>query len=96
MMEHNRILFVVYTPFFGYLPKRMAEIESRAKLDKVHQVIITPQTYQETLTGLRADTVHLIKLHPDTSMDDELSFEYFKHLDQIQYLVEAIKIHNNI
>ena len=74
----------------------MAEIESRAKLDKVHQVIITPQTYQETLRGLRADTVHLIKIHPDNTVDEQLTYEFFHHLDEIQHLVENIKTHNNI
>ena len=96
IMEPNRILFVIYIPYFGYLPKRMAELESRAKLDKVDQVTITPYTYQEILHGLRADSVHLIQLHPDNSVDEKNTHDYFNSLEELQHLVESIKTHNNI
>lgn len=80
----------------NYLPKRMAELTSHTKPDGVDQLIITPYTYDTHLRGLRADTVHLIKLHPDNSVDEQVSFDYFDKLKEIQHLVEDIKAHNNI
>lgn len=74
----------------------MAELEQRAKLDGVQQVVVTPHTYNSDLRGLRADTVHLIKLHPDTSVDFQTHVTYFEHIKHLEELVENIKTHNNI
>lgn len=94
-MNDYTILFVIYTPFEGFLPKRMAELESRAKLDKVSQVVVTPENYITVLNGLQSDTVHLIELHPDTSVDFGTSVKYFDRLVHLKELIEKIKIHNN-
>lgn len=93
-MNDYTILFVIYTPFEGFLPKRMAELESRAKLDKVSQVVVTPHNYDTVLQGLQADTVHLIKLHPDNSVDIKTYVEYFERINHLEELIEKIKAHN--
>ena len=72
----------------------MAELESRAKLDNVSQVVITPDTYNQVLHGLRADTVHLIELHPDTSVEFKTHVAYYENMSHVKQLIENIKVHN--
>lgn len=74
----------------------MAELESRAKLDGVNQVVVTPEDYNTVLNGLVYDTVHLIKLHPDTSVDFNTHVRYFEKMKHLEELVDNVKTHNNI
>lgn len=90
----KRILFVVYTPFEGYLPKRMAELKQRVVLEGVEQIIVTPDDYTEKLKGQVADTVHLVHFQPDTTFNLEESTKFFTHLPKIVELIESIKYHN--
>lgn len=88
----NRILFVIYTPHIGYLPKRMAELERKHSLDGVAQLVVTPEDYQTKLAGQQADTVHLIELNP--SHDTENAYKFWSRLPHLRNLVETIKSHN--
>jgi hypothetical protein len=89
----SRILFVVYTPYIGFLPKRMKELE-RKNLDGVRQVVVTPSTYTESLSGLRADTVHLIELTPDNTIDRDLENQWFGNVTKVREMIDLIKTHN--
>lgn len=96
-MEKNRILFIIYTPYIGYLPKRMEQLEKTNKLDGVRQVVVTPTTYVTALDGLRADTVHLIKLYPsltDEKIDYSSMNKYYAEERRLSEIVERIKSHN--
>jgi hypothetical protein len=88
----NRILFVIYTPYIGYLPKRMAELERKHKLDSVAQIVVTPDDFQEKLAGQQADTVHLIGLHPE--YDTQNGYKWWSILPVLKETVEKIKTHN--
>lgn len=93
-MTENRILFVIYTPFLDYLPKRMTELKRMNTLNGVAQVITTPSTFESDLAGLAYDTIHLIKLYPDSSIDKELYNLYFVNEPKIEKFVDGIKTHN--
>jgi hypothetical protein len=88
----NRILFIIYTPFIGFLPKRMAELEKKNSLDGVAQVVVTPDDYTDKLIDVEADTVHLIELHPES--DTENAFKFWARRDDLLKRVEGIKSHN--
>lgn len=93
-MEPLKILFVVYTPFEGFLPKRMAELTSKHKLDKTNLVVVTPDNHTAGLAGLVSDTVHLIRLHPDTDVAFTVQERYYRELKTVQAEIEKIKSHN--
>ena len=93
-MKETEILFVVYTPYEGFLPKREAELKSRANLDKVDQVFVTPVNYTEVLADRISDTVHLIKLYPDSDVSFEVSQLYFLNEKLLEKFIETIKRHN--
>jgi hypothetical protein len=93
-MSDYTILFIIYTPYEGYLPKRMAELESKAKLDNVSQIVVTPRNYEEKLAGLKANTVHLIELTPDNETPATEALEWLIQMPHLLKIVEGIKDYN--
>lgn len=88
----EKVLFIIYTPYVGYLPKRMKEIEHRTNKHNTKQVVVTPDNYKEKLEGLRAETIHLIKLYPEHKLEN--ATKYYEEEPKLHELVETLKIHN--
>lgn len=74
----------------------MRELDMKAKMNGVDQIVITPDDYESKLRGMRSDTVHLIQLHPDTGIEFRRHVQYYEKLDDIKQLIETIKAHNNM
>ena len=99
-MSRYNILTVVYTPYEGYLPKRMEEIEYEFPADEkqgLQRIVVTPGNYEEKLQGIMADTIHLVKLYPILGKDitEDMKRTYYQHEPKVEELCETMKTHNN-